>query len=316
MKKIFLLIPYLLLLIDAPAYAQQDPQFSQYNFNKLAFNPAYAGMRQAFCVSTLGRQQWTGFPGAPKNLLLSTDLFLRSFGGVGLVLINDQLGFDRTNIVKASGSFHLPVGPGTLGLGLEASAIQKTMGNAWVYNDSGDPSIPMNGASSTIWDMGLGVYYQVEKQLFFGISTTHIPQNIFKYNSGSSSTAFHTTRRHYFLTAGCSFNVTPEIDLQPSLLAKTDASATQIDFDVIALWRDFVWAGGSYRLTDAVVVMAGIQRMVGEKSTLKIGYSYDITTSSLKNYSTGTHELFISICTPIPDKPRNTSHRDVRHMWE
>lgn len=313
MKKILLLLPYLLLLIDSKSYAQQDPQFSQYQFNKLVFNPAYAGMRKALCFNGLFREQWNGFPGNPRNYLFSGDIFLRNAGGAGLTLISDQLGFDKTNIAKLAYSFHLPnIGVGTLSFGAEVGMVQKTLGNAWVYNDQGDPFIPMNGASTTIWDLGLGVYYETESGLFFGLSTLHIPRNTFTDNNLS----FFASQIHYYLTAGCDFNL-PEYDIviKPSLLAKTDAATTQIDFNTIALWRRSIWIGGSYRLTDAFIVMAGIQRGVGENNIMKLGYSYDITTSALKNHSTGSHEIFVSYCHPITEKPRKTIWNNVREMW-
>lgn len=172
-------IPTLFLIISFgfSIHAQQDAQFSQNNFNKLSFNPAYAGMRHSFCITALHRNQWNGFPGAPKNFLVSSDLFLRSFGGIGITILNDQLGLDRTNIFKFAGSFHVrPLGEGTLAIGIEAGAIQKTFGNGWIYNDAGDPLIPLNSISTTILDFGLGVYYEIEKTLFIGISTSQFPR--------------------------------------------------------------------------------------------------------------------------------------------
>lgn len=306
----FLQVICLLIGSQLPTLAQQDAQFSQYMFNKLSFNPAYAGMRKAVCFNTLYRNQWLGFPGSPKNVLVSGDVSLNAFGGVGLVLLSDQLGLDKTSIAKLSYSFHIPLGIGTLGLGAEAGTIQKSFGNNWVYNDENDPNIPLNTVTDRIWDMGIGVYYEVERQLYFGISSSHIPQSNFL----TTKTSFYNSKRHYFLTAGFSFNAfNPNIEIKPSMLAKTDAASTQIDFNTIVMWRRNVWVGASYRLTDAFVLMGGFQQEIGA-SLLKIGYSYDITTSALKHYSSGAHEVMVSVCTPLRENPRITTWQSVRHM--
>lgn len=310
-----LLLPLFFLFVLNDFFAQQDVQFSHYAFNKLSFNPAYAGIRKAYCYSGLFREQWTGFPGNPRNVLFSGDAYISALsGGIGLTFLNDQLGFDKTNVVKLSYAFHRPLGIGILSLGVEGGIIQKSLGGPWVYNDQNDPSIPVNGVKNTIWDIGLGIYYEVEGGLYFGLSTLHIPQNDFFFKPGSVK--FYESVLHHYLTAGWEFFL-PNVDvnIKPSILVKTDAASTQIDFNLLALWQRAIWIGASYRLTDAAVVMVGVQREMG-RNYFKAGYSYDITASSLKQYSSGSHEIFVSYCIPIKEKTRRTTWSNPRYLWD
>ena len=125
MKKTLTLIAF--ALGSTAAFSQQDPQFSQYMYNKLFMNPAYAGMRQALCATTIYRNQWQGFDGSPKSIVFSADAFLPQIkGGVGLNIVHDKLGFETNMGFRANYSFHLPVGGGLLGIGLE-----------WIYPEYG-----------------------------------------------------------------------------------------------------------------------------------------------------------------------------------
>ncbi|MBL7892120.1 MAG: PorP/SprF family type IX secretion system membrane protein, partial [Bacteroidia bacterium] len=121
-----------LAVIAGASFAQQDAQFSQNMFNKLSINPGFAGTNKAICATALYRQQWVSFPGAPKTGLISIDAFVNPVhGGLGLTVCSDQLGFDKTLIAKAAYSYHMVVGPGTLGIGLEAGMIQKQLSGTW-----------------------------------------------------------------------------------------------------------------------------------------------------------------------------------------
>src|ERR1035437_8454333 len=165
------------------SFAQQDAQFSMNMFNRLAVNPAYAGMNKALCGTLLYRQQWTNFPGAPKTVLLSVDYGEILYGGIGLTVDQDQLGFDNTLKAKLAYSFHLPVGPGTLGIGLDAGMIQKSLKGNFIAPDGTttsamngtDQAIPWSGTSATTYDVGLGLYYQTQK-LYVGLSSLHLPE--------------------------------------------------------------------------------------------------------------------------------------------
>jgi type IX secretion system PorP/SprF family membrane protein len=311
------------------AFAQQDPQFSQNMFNKLATNPGYAGTNNAICATLLGRQQWMGFidgnKGIPKTYLLSVDSKVDAVrGGLGLTVLSDQLGFEKNFMAKLAYSYHIQVGAGVLGIGPEIGMIQKSLGGAWVATDGwqGDPAIPTS-ASAITYDIGFGAFYTIPQKLYFGISSTHLTESdLSKSESRANPPApsplsvdyNYTIARHYYVTAGYRFDAGQSLALEPSVFVKSDAASTQLDVNLRAIYNNMFWGGVSYRLTDAIVAMVGIEKQgVGNPNgTLKVGYSYDVTTSSIKNHSSGSHELMLGYCFKLPEKKHVTIHENVR----
>ncbi|MFI5150276.1 MAG: type IX secretion system membrane protein PorP/SprF [Bacteroidia bacterium] len=309
-------------------YAQQDPQFTQFMFAKLYTNPAYAGSNGAICADLIGRQQWVGFPGAPSTGLLCVDALVTNHIGVGLSVVDDKLGAESNIGAKLAGSYIIPVmnGLGKLSFGLELGIQNKTIdGSHWVAPDgtmsSGgpaivDPSIP-SSFSSTNYDLGLGIYFVHANGTFFGLSSTHLPDNSesLTYASGSKSFKFDVAR-HYYVTAGTIFKQIggSNFDLRPNILMKSDAKVTTFDVNVNVLWNNTFWLGVSYRMQDAVAPMLGFQQTTKGKTPLtwKVGYSYDVTTSEIKKHSSGSHEIMLGICKKVDKSPKPESWEDVR----
>ena len=148
-------------------------------------------MNKALCATLLYRQQWTSFPGAPKTGLLSVDYGRIFHGGLGLTVDQDQLGFDKTLKAKLAYSYHKNLGPGILGIGLDAGMIQKSINGNFIAPDGSttnsgggiDPSIPWSGTSSTTYDLGFGLYYQT-RRLYVGLSSLHLPEQKFTKSVG------------------------------------------------------------------------------------------------------------------------------------
>ncbi len=303
-------------------FAQQDAQFSMNMFNRLQVNPAYAGMNKALCATILYRQQWTSFPGAPTTGLVSIDYGQVAHGGLGLTVDQDALGFDKTLKAKLAYSFHLPLGPGTLGIGLDAGMIQKSLTGNFIAPDGGtsatpsnDQAIPWGGTSSTTYDVGFGLYYQTQK-MYVGLSSLHLPeQELTKKGTTQAQTwdFNYKVARHYYIMAGYTFQ-TQQWDITPSILAKSDASSTQFDINVLAKWNKMVFAGVSYRLSDAIVGIVGLEKAINKKMNAKFGYSYDLTMSNIKTYSNGSHEIMLGFCYKIKGEPKPTSHMNVRFL--
>ena len=300
-------------------FAQQDAQFSMNMFNRLAVNPAYAGMNKALCATLLYRQQWTNFPGAPKTVLLSVDYGQILGGGLGITVDQDALGFDKTLKAKLAYSFHRPVGPGTLGIGLDVGMIQKSLSGAFIAPDGTstaggggtDQAIPWTGTSATTYDVGLGLYYQT-KQLYVGLSSLHLPEQQLTKKGGAASTTYDfnfKVARHYYVMAGYTFQLGSTFDLRPSVLAKSDASSTQLDINLLAYWKKMVFIGASYRLSDALVGIVGL-----EWNGIRFGYSYDMTTSAIKNHSSGSHEIMLGYCHRFTKPEHRQSHTNVRFL--
>ena len=297
-------------LLWSNVYAQQEPQFSQNMFNILAVNPGYAGSNNAICANLLYRNQWTGFTGAPKTGLLNVESpvkFLK--GGVGLTLFTDELGLDNTFGAKLSYAFHLHIGPGQMGIGLQAGFITKTLEgsrfNAFV-NDGTDETIPTTDISGGSPTFALGLFYKTDLY-YIGLSSTQLAESSVGY-----SKADYNLKRHYYLTGGFSKRLTSNIELLPSVFFKFDPPvAPQVDLNIMAMYNNQFWGGLSYRLIDpdALVPMIGVLW-----NNLKIGYSYDITLQELRGFSSGTHEILIGYCFKMDEKASAQKYRNVRFL--
>ena len=219
-------------------------------------------------------------------------------GGLGLTYYYDQLGFETNNIARLHYSFHKSIGIGTLGIGASLGLISKNIQATWITPDGtpwqNDGSISAESSNDLAPDFSFGVFYQANN-LWMGLSSTHLSQSDMK--------DIHIkTARHYWIMAGYNYDINPEWQLRQSILAKSDAASTQIDVNVSVMFKRMVWAGVSYRIADAVAPMIGYQTAVGNDGLLKIGYSYDVTTSKLSNYSNGTHEIMLNYCFNL-DRP-------------
>lgn len=294
------------------AIAQQDPQFSQYMHNKLFMNPAYAGMRKTLCISAIYRNQWNGFEGAPNTGAFSADIALPRNGGLGLTLMNDKLGFENNMSFRGSYSFHVPIRAtdGRLGIGVEAGGYSKRIGPSgsqhWIATSdwTGDPNVPTL-LKKTVLDMGFGLWYQ-DKNVWLGLSTSHLNGKTIDDGTALSGTTVHNliyqVARHYYITGGANLQVSPDWEIKPSFLVKTDAVITSFDLNATAVFKSVFWFGTSYRFQDAICPMAGVMIPSSEENDdfgMKIGFAYDYNTSNLKQYNNGSFEVFINYCRPI-----------------
>lgn len=308
MKKI--LLTFAIALSSLFASAQQDYQFTHYMFDNLSFNPGYAGITKSICATVLLRQQWAGFDGSPQTGLINVHApvkFLR--GGLGLTYVNDQLGFEKNNLARLSYSYHLGLGAGDLGIGVSAGIIQKSINATWITPDGTpadlDNAIATSGASDMVPDINFGVFYQTN-QLYMGISATHLGQfDMAELNLQNVN--------HLWITAGYKYQINQEWVLRPSVLAKTDIASTQIDLNVNVLFRDMVWGGVSYRLSDAIAPMLGYQTKIGD-GLLRIGYAYDVTTSKLRSYSSGSHDIMLNYCFNLEKPPVLQKSKNPRFL--
>lgn len=308
MKKLIIALAFLVGLQNVNS--QQDYQFTHYMFDNLSFNPGYAGLNQSICATMLFRQQWSGFNGSPTTGLINVHAPIQLLrGGIGLTYLNDQLGFEKNNIARLSYSYHQSIGIGTLGIGLSAGIVQKSLDATWITPDQGagyidgtDPGIALSNASDMVPDFNLGLFYKTNS-LFLGISSTHI--------GGLEMDDLNVKNvHHYWITAGYNYDINPEWKLRPSTLIKSDGASTILDLNLNVLYRDMLWAGATYRLGDAIAPMLGYQHKFDNNATLRIGYSYGITTSQLGNYNNGTHDIMLNYCfdldkTPPPQKSKN-----------
>jgi type IX secretion system PorP/SprF family membrane protein len=310
MKRIFTICTAaLLVFVGLSVQAQQDPQFSMNMYNRLYTNPGYAGSNGGICATAILREQWSGFDGNPQTGVLTVESEVKAIhGGVGLSVTLDRLGAESTIAAKLAYAFRLDLGPGTLGIGIEAGIISRSLdGSKLIAIDESDPTVPTGSTSGLVPDFGFGLYYHTDK-LYFGVSSSHLSQGDFSLETPGGSKIYNVAR-HYYAMAGYNYDITPTLQLRPSLFLKSDAASTQFDVNLTLMYNQLVFAGVSYRVDDAVIAMAGVHW-----NGFKLGYSYDITTSQLNNYSNGSHEIMLGYCYKWPTPSINQQYRNVRFL--
>ena len=271
--------------------AQQDVMVSQYMFNGLFLNPAYAGSHKYFSSSLLHREQWVNFDGAPKSSIFAIDgPLLNNKMGIGLILSNDKIGVTQQNDCYANYSYFVKLGPGKLGFGIKGGfSYYVAKVNDLTVWDNDDPNFTGTKKSAVLGKFGGGAYYYTEKW-YAGFSIpamlAYDPNHDFNISMESSS----DIRKHYYLTGGYVFDAGEKFKLKPSFLLKNQPAApTEVDLNLTVMYIDAIALGVSYRSNDAVCVMAEYQA----NKRFRIAYSYDITTSDIRHYSSGTHEIMI-----------------------
>lgn len=335
MKKIYFFV--VVSLLSLSVFAQQDAQFTQNMFTNMAINPGYAGISKQICITTLYRQQWTGFTdiytdktsgevkthkGAPQTILLTLDAPIRVLhGGLGLSVYNDKLGFENNIGVKLAYSFHLNLPVGVLGFGLQAGFLNKTIDFS-KFNplDESDPLLISGDKKNTFMtDIAFGAFYNIPGKAYVGLSSNQIIESQINLGTGFNS----KLKRHYYLTGGYHWTLpnNPDWELSPYLLIKTDFASAQYDITAMCKWRNMIWAGLSYRVQDAVAIIIGAYplnqpSMSPALQNLRIGYSYDITTSALgrNKRSSGSHEIMLGYCFKIEIKKNITKYINTRFL--
>jgi type IX secretion system PorP/SprF family membrane protein len=318
MKKLFTKIVVAVAGFSGVLMAQQDPQFTQFMHSKLIYNPGYAGTSNAICANIQFRQQWVSYTGAPQTGLLSFDMpLLNGKMGVGLNLMSDKIGYDKSFFGRLALAYNMKLGEnGRLGAGLDVGILQKQINAEWVVPEPGkvDNSIPgsyenVNNVAlkKTSYDLGFGLFYQIPGRMYVGLSSTHLPAQTLKTSSDSIKFAM---ARHYYVVAGYMHPLNPRNDIGANLKVKSDAATTQLDVNLMYEWNKMVWLGVTYRIEDAVAPMIGCRLM---KGALKIGYSYDYTLSKIKGYSSGTHEIILGYCM-TQKKSKPTVYGNVRFL--
>ncbi len=312
MRKIILSISS--LFIGVSAFSQQDFQFTQYMYDRLSFNPGFAGIDGKICATAFFRQQWSGFDGSPQTMLLNVHGPVKALrGGLGLSVFKDKLGQFNDTYARGSYSFHLglPTG-GTLGIGIAGGMVSKSLAFNWLPPDgvgsiTTDNAIPDNAVSQTTYDLSLGLYY-AGPNYYVGLSSTHLTES-------DLSDLGYLNKRHYYVVAGYNWTLPGSGDwmLKPTLLMKSDAASTQVDISIRGMWKNMVWFGLGYRLQDAISPILGYQQVVG-KGMIKIGYSYDLTTSEIKDYSAGSHEIMLNYCFSLDPVPKISKKKTVRFL--
>lgn len=294
--------------------AQQDPQFSQNSLNQLAVNPGYAGSSNVINASLLYRYQWVGFPGAPVTTVFNADATVHLIGnndGVGITIMNDAIGYEKNVSVGLMYSWRTQLGEGKLGSGICLGLMNKNLKPGWTSVDGNDlvnlsdPLIPKQEVNGILADIGAGLFYE-HRDYFLALSAKHINQPSFSYELAGK----YSMQRHYYFMGGYNLRMNNEMfELLPTFFLKTDATTYQVDLDLTLEYDKRLWCGLGYRPGDAVILMMGAELRNG----IKFGYAYDISTSALSRYNSGSHEVYLAYSVLL-GKKKTHKYKSVRFL--
>ena len=280
------IISFCILFYANLSIGQQLPLHSQYMFDGYLLNPAYAGTKDYTHVNLSIRNQWTGFPDAPQTMTLSANGKLRDNMAIGGGLFNDQTGPTGRTGLMASYAFHVPFDNSTLSFGLSGMVFQYVLDKTKLTTlEPDDDAMQGELTKQLVPEATFGIHYFADNY-YVGFA---IPQLIeWKLNVGLYENS-NEMKRHYFATAGYIFALSGDFELEPSLLVKaTSAAPVQADVNLKVKYQSFLWLGCSYRTQESLIFMLG-----ANKSNVQFGYAYDATLTNIKNYSSGSHEVFI-----------------------
>lgn len=268
--------------------AQQDSQYTQYMYNTININPAYAGTRETFNAFVLHRNQWVGLDGAPVTNAASINTNIGdSRLGLGLSFVNDRIGPTDENNVSLDIAYIIPLsGDFNLSFGIKGTANFYSLDpkKLNIYNEADPEFQDLNGKFSP--NAGTGAYLYSEK-FYAGLSVPNFFRT--KYYDDNSVSVNKRALHYYFIT-GYVFDLSNSIKFKPSLLSKiTGGAPAQFDFNANFMFNEKFVIGGSYRLNSAVSGLVGFQI----SNNWFIGYGYDMETTKLSNYNSGSHEIFL-----------------------
>ena len=279
------------LLSCTVGVAQQLPQFTQYMYNTISINPAYAGSREALSIVGLHRSQWVGFKGGPITQTLSIHTPLRNDRvGVGLSFIEDDLGPENFTYLYGDFSYAIPTGTtGKLAFGIKGGFTQYSLDPEFLN----DPTIVNDNffkgfANRWTPNIGLGVYWSTNR-VYFGLSTPRVLNTDKNTEEGFEA----LDRLSYYFTGGGVIDLSKTFKFKPAFLVKATNGAP-ISFDLTAnfLYNEKFWLGGSYRINEQTAAIGGIADFQVSRQ-LRVGYAYEKPISDIARYTTGTHEILL-----------------------
>lgn len=279
---------FALMLTCYTGFAQQDAQYTQYMYNTININPAYAGSRGVMSIFGLHRTQWVGLDGAPTTNAFSINTPINNSNlGLGVSFVNDKIGPTSDNTISADLSYTIQTSEEfKLSFGIKASGNLFNLDvNRLNPADANDPNL-QNFDNEFSPNFGAGIYLHSDK-MYFGLSVPNFLQDS-KYND--NEVAVFQERMNFYAIGGYVFDISPSVKFKPAFLTKVvTGSPLQVDASANFLFFDKLMLGAAYRWDAAMSALAGFQVTDG----LFIGYSYDRETTQLRNYNSGSHEVFL-----------------------
>jgi type IX secretion system PorP/SprF family membrane protein len=287
------IIGLVLMLLPIASFAQQDAQYTQYMYNTISVNPAYAGSRQAMSIFALHRTQWVGIEGAPVTNSFSINTPIsESKVGLGLSFVNDQIGPSDENNIAIDFSYTIPASEKyKMSFGIKASANLLNVDFTKLDQYPGDPIFEQNIDNKFSPNIGVGFYLHSDKG-YLGLSAPNLIETEHFDGSATSSSTSHiaTEKINYYLIAGYVFDMSPSLKFKPSLQTKyVQGAPLQVDLSANFMIEEKFVAGLAYRWSAAMSAMVGFQ----VSDSFFVGYAYDFDTTDLADYNSGSHEIFL-----------------------
>lgn len=282
----------LFIVIASQIKAQQLPQYTQYMLNDLALNPAVSGKDDYSDMRSNNRYQWVGITDAPRTYMLTVHSpFKNRKMGLGTHIYTDIVGPTRRVGANISYAYHVKLTSQTrLSMGISAGMQQWGIdGHKLILHDDGDNNLLIQYQTKIVPDFGAGIMVH-NKKWHIGFAAPQLYQSPIKLYKNTTNRGTLVT--HFLLNGAYKFDITEDIKLEPSFLAKYASPApVKVDVGARVIYQEQIWLGGAYRHNDAFTALVGFMY----KNYLMIGYSYDITTTRLKRYNTGTHEIMFGL---------------------
>jgi len=312
-------IIFALLLFSVYGYAQQNAPYSQYIFNELIINPAYAGTKQLININGTYSIQWAGFEGSPSTQTLSAEGPVYKNMGLGLHILIDRIGAQSQQGVFGSYSYILQFNEKwrmSMGLALGVSNFALD-GTKLTVDNIDDPTIPTTKVNKVRFDSKVGLFAYSDR-FYAGLSVTELLADVFK----SKDLMVAQQSRHYYLTAGYVFDAGKYLKIKPSFLLREDFKApTNLDINCFFLIKELFWIGASVRFNANIIHNPDLDNTLKHRNAMifmtewnitrsfRIGYAYTLSLSALKSYS--GHEIELGYTFP---KKADTKMRTPRYF--
>jgi type IX secretion system PorP/SprF family membrane protein len=280
----------IILLVTSSGYSQQRVQFTQYMFNGLAINPAYAGADEALSLTFMNRSQWRGLDGAPVTQTLSGHtLFKNKHVGLGFTIMSDKIGVHKNKTAQGSFAYHLPVARKSyLSFGLQAGLNNQKSDYGSIANTANpDPKLIYSASSQSFVDFGVGLYLRTPKY-DVGLSLPNMVSHETRLND---TLMIKQSRANYFLFAKYKIALTDNIDFEPGLLLKyLHGVPLSYDLNANVIVSKALTLGLSYRKKESVDFLMKVQI----SQQLQLGYAYDFVLGSASTMAGSSHELMVN----------------------
>ena len=308
----------LLFLLPFVSFSQSYPHYTMFMFDKLLYNPAYAGNKDLTEINASYRDQWTGIDGAPKNINVSIDgtvgSYMKSFRpvAIGLSIDNEQLGVTNNTNIMGYYAYRIPMKNSVLSLGLQAGvAVYNAKLNTLNPYQQNDQLITSNINNDVLPNFGFGAYWS-GANWYAGASVPNLLENYYDANHKYVTNTVNKQIRSYYVNGGYVFTLSENVMLEPQALIRYAGNENynlplNADFNLSVILYQRLLLGVTYRTDESVDAIIHLQ----VTNQLNIGYSYDYEVSPLMGYSNGTHELTVGFDF-IRDHNKYTNPRFVK----